>query len=192
MPGGSTSPPARRGSRPTARSPRRTRARAGSAGAAPGSSRAARAPLPPSARPRARGRRGGPRGRSCRARRREAAQVDLRAEAWVHGVAAADMHRGAGAGELLDPRRPPPRPSRRPRPCGRRACRRRYSPPSRRWRRSASRTSSTWSISTPSLNSFTSMTEGSTGCGRYAMARDSRDGAKTCFGAVLIENLIRT
>ncbi len=37
------------------------------------------------------------------------------------------------------------------------SCRRRYSPPSRRWRRSTSRTSSTWSISAPSVSSFRSM-----------------------------------
>ena len=91
------------GSRPTARSPRRTRAPAGSAGAAPGSwraARAARSSICSTAR-------AGPSSRSSSVEApgsaaSQAAQVDLRAEARMHGVAAADPHRRAGARELLD------------------------------------------------------------------------------------------
>ena len=66
--------------------------------------RAARAPpLPSASTPRA-----GPSSRSSGeklpgTRRLETAQVDLRPEARVHGVAPAHVHRGAGTGQLLGP-----------------------------------------------------------------------------------------
>ena len=158
-PGGSASRPARPCSPPTSPNPRRRRARAGSRRCGSWMVASSSRTSPSIWRDIAHGSVAQLAGViAAVGGRLQSLQVDLWPEPRMDGVAPAHPDRGAGRGEPPCLGRASSQTMHATAPVRSPSCRRRYSPPSRRVRRSDSRTRRIWSISAPSLSSFRSMT----------------------------------